>query len=313
MLLATRQQLLDRIKTGTLPFKVGNAAGTCKTLEDVRMLARMLETGSVVTVGSYRFYRNDGNGGKTEGYDGVTGTGINFKGIPTATNFNEFCADILPLMVEVAHDHGHTLVVSVHSGTLSQIVTMAQMALDAGADQVEINAACPNDRDPDARMLCYNLQAMTELSELLHLAGIPKLRIRIKLGNYSDPVVRRQMAQSLTRMYPCIVLLNTYPDGILLDGNCQSYIQAGDDEQHFSGGISGTPLNPIMQGHLYLFGQYARPDTKLVAVGGIASLTSVLHALALGASEVQMATALYWDVRREAPFRIREDLAHQLA
>src|SRR5258707_15814266 len=82
-----------------------NAAGTCKTVEDVQKFATTPVC--AIVAGSYTYDSRLDNDGVTYYADSIRS--VNSKGIPNGGK--EYLQEHLPLMVEIAHAAGKPLIV----------------------------------------------------------------------------------------------------------------------------------------------------------------------------------------------------------
>lgn len=280
-----RTDLFAAIAKGDVVLRMGNAAGTAKQRHEVSLLAQALPPGSCITVGSYRLERHDGNPGTTEffGYD--TGC-LNWKGIPTAKDFDQFCTDDLPTIIKLAENYEHELVVSVHDESLHAVLHMARMALDAGAHKVEINTACPNTNTGE--LICFREDGgMEYLNHEINITPRLAHRVGLKVGVYSNPAQLARIA-SVVQDVAFVTVCNTFPNAMAFDAATGAPVI---DPGPF-GGLSGRFLKPIALGQVRQW-RNALPEARIKGVGGIRSGADVTDFYLAGADEVQVGSTYY--------------------
>ena len=273
----------------SLKYLISNAAGTCKTVEGVEGLCSTAT--AKIVVGSYTVEPRQGNEGATE-FD--SGTHYhNTKGLPNP-GIKYFTKHHLPKMVKLVQDSGKQLVVSVSGSSPIENIKMAEMALNGGAHQVEINLACPNkwERGKQAQMACFSHEIGLETFQLLEKSHRTGYEVGIKVAPYSNPydlTAFASLVNKFSHIISFVTVCNTFANGLVVDPIGQPHIAFG----HGYAGISGPALKPIALGQVHQWRQQVKSQIKIRGVGGIAGGQDVKDFYAVGASEVQIGTAFY--------------------
>jgi dihydroorotate dehydrogenase (fumarate) len=270
-----------------LQHPIMNAAGTCKSIEDVKKFARSAV--AAIVIGSITSESRDGNPGQT--YYKGQGWSLNSLGMPNRGL--RYYMQWLPEMVAVAHEAGKPLIVSVAGFNLREYVHLASTVMDLGADHVELNLGCPNiwDNGCQKRIASFDLEYMELLlGELYDRLG----RVATKLSPYSDPWMLAQAASILSRWrVSYAAVCNTFANALQLHHNGKSVIDVG------LAGMSGEAMKPIGLGQVSQFRDHLAAEVQLVGVGGIKHGIDAHEYRLVGADAVQIATA-YWN-RNEDP------------
>lgn len=261
-----------------------NAAGTCKTTEEVRQFANTPVC--AIVAGSYTYDESIGNNGTT--YYADTVRSINSKGIPNGGR--KYVQANLPEMAKIAHGEGKPLIVSVQGYSPEQFGEMAQIARESGADVIELNLACPNlwsESGEQKRIVCfYPEMVMAAIGAVLERLPHDTV-IAAKLGIYSNPVQLVETAILLNRyrIVRYYVDTNTFANAFGMDEEGQPLL--GPEY----GGMAGPALKFISMGQVRQLS--AQTNKPIVAAGGVSSGQDVKDYLRLGAAAVQVATAYF--------------------
>lgn len=286
-----------------LEHPIINAAGTCKTVEEVAALAR----GAVaaVVVGSVTREARAGNAGNV--YWAGTDFSLNALGLPNRGL--AYYVDHLPAMVELAHASGKPLAVSVAGFSAAEYAEMAAAAAVAGADLVELNLACPNvwDGGSQKRIACFDLRQTDAicagveraLADLAAGGGVTAPPFGVKISPFSDPVALAELAAIIARRAAepggprFVTAVNTFPNALVMDSSHRPVVNMG------LAGLSGAALRPVGLGQVRQLRGLLPDNVEIIGVGGIGSGRDVVDYLAAGASAVALATA-FWN-RGEDP------------
>jgi dihydroorotate dehydrogenase (fumarate) len=278
-----------------------NAAGTCKTVEDVAELAR--SAASAVVVGSVTERARAGNSG-TVYYTGPCYS-LNALGLPNRglTYYREH----LPAMADLVHAAGKPLIVSIAGFNAAEYATVAHEVARCGVDLIELNLACPNvwDGGTQKRIACFDT-GQTEticgrVGDALAAAsaggtgrsprsGPP---YGVKISPFSDPTALADLAALIGRLstgpggprYVCAV--NTLPNAFAVDGANRPVIDIE------LAGLGGAALKPVALGQVRQLRRLLPERVEIVGVGGVAAGRDVADFLHAGASAVQVATAFF--------------------
>lgn len=276
-----------------LEHPVMNAAGTCKSLDDVRDLAR--SAAAAIVVGSITVAARTGNSGAT--YHAGDGFSLNALGLPNRGL--AYYVEQLPQMVGAAHDAGKPLILSVAGFGVDDYAEAAAAVAPTGVDVLELNLACPNVWDGGAqkRIACFDPgQTAAILSAVdAALRAAPKpVPYGVKISPFSDPAALADLAAVLGTAtatgggpgYVCSS--NTFPNGLAYDDAGRPVIGVE------LAGLAGPALRPIALGQVHQLRRLLPAAVELVGAGGVSSGRDVADFLRAGASAVQVATA-YWN------------------
>ncbi len=273
----------------TLEHPIMNAAGTCKTLEQVEKLAR--SASSAIVVGSLTDQPRAGNSG--EAYYTSPHFSLNSLGLPNG-GWGYYRDNLLP-MSRIAHDVGKPLIVSVAGFNRDEYLHLALAALTCGADFVELNLGCPNvwesgeqKRIPslDPALTSSILDWVNTNLEIAHSGW--GARVSVKVSPVSDPYTLSRLAKSLVYSdFEMVTACNTFPNGFAYDEKGMPAITAGNG----LAGVAGPALKPISLGQVRQLREHLPPEMAIIGVGGIASGQDVMDYLRLGALAVQVGTA----------------------
>lgn len=286
-----------------LDHPVMNAAGTCKTLQDVVALAR--SSVAAVVVGSITRDARAGNSGEV--YWSGDGCSLNALGLPNRGA--DYYREQLPAMVEAAHAHGKPLIVSVAGFAVDEYAQLAQLAAAAGADLVELNLACPNvwDGGTQKRIACFDPGQTEAICAAVEGAlaapasgrGRPAPPYGVKISPFSDPEALAELAALLGGRSRglggprFVTAVNTFPNALVLDDRLRPVLDVG------LAGLSGAALRPVGLGQVRQLRRLLPGQVDVVGVGGVLTGRDVVDYLAAGALAVQSATA-FWN-RGEDP------------
>ncbi len=261
-----------------LDHPIMNAAGTCKTLEDVKKFATSAV--AVVTVGSGTEDGSSGNPGNT--WHAMEHNTINSIGLtnPGETYYHRH----LPEMVKIAHDHGKPLIYSTAGNTPEQFRRSAQMALNCGVDFAELNKGCPNKwhDGQQGQILSFQFDVMGETLSLFSPSGLK--RCGVKISPYSDPTMRHRLVTEVLLRFPTLGYLassNTFPNAFGFQENWRPAIDSPNVPTGFGGG-AGPGFKEFVLGQnreilLELDKHPALRDLPLIGIGGADSGRAVLE------------------------------------
>ena len=286
-----------------LEHPVLNAAGTCKSVEDVAELARCAV--AAITVGSITVAARAGNGGAT--YHSDDGYSLNALGLPNR-GLGYYRAR-LPEMVRLAHAAGKPLVVSIAGFAVEEYAEAAATVAAAGVDLLELNLACPNVWDGGAqkRIACFDpgqtAAICAAVGEALTTTPVP---YGVKISPFSDPAALAGLAEVLAKAaadgggprYVCTS--NTFPNALAFDDAGRAVIGVE------LAGLAGPALRPVALGQIRQLRQLLPATIELVGAGGVTTGRDVADFLRAGASAVQLATA-FWN--REGDPAVFGDIA----
>lgn len=200
-----------------LEHPLTNAAGTCRRRDEVDRFAKSAL--AAVMVGSITKEARGGNPGSIwacqEGYT------LNSLGMPNLGV--EYYQRELPDMARAVHDAGKPLVVSVAGFSPPEYLELAMLALESGADFVELNLGCPNIwADGEQKPIpSFNLGLMGEILRLTKEEADPQT-VGVKISPYSNPEDREIFARFLKEEgghLAFVTATNTFPNALAYGGN----------------------------------------------------------------------------------------------
>lgn len=274
-----------------LTHPIMNAAGTCKTLDDVQDLANSRV--AAIVVGSATVEERSGNEGVTYYFDEERTASLNSIGLSNPGI--EKYVRVLQRMKEIAHQAGKKLILSASGFDEEDFVVLTYAAQRFEVDLLEINIACPNvSKDPkkkerQSRIMCFDLKFLRKLFKRIPQgAGPVKIPVSVKISPISDPYYLEELATFLNGIpwVTAVTAVNTFPNAYLSDPYGKAVISP------FGGlaGLAGAGLKPIALGHVQMLRRWA-PDKQIIGVGGIWNQQDVVDFLQAGATAVQVNTA----------------------
>lgn len=262
-----------------------NAAGTCKTLEDVEKFARSAV--SAIVVGSVTLEGRMGN----EGNVFWPGPMYSQNALGMPNRGRDYYREVLPRMVDAAHAAGKALILSVAGFSHIEYGELALLAHEGGVDCIELNLGCPNVwNDGEQKKIAsfdpFGIAAiMAEVER-----KVPDSRpVGVKLSPYSDPGMLGEVAETLKDLpIRYVATCNTFPNSLVLGENGKPVIDIG------FAGLSGPVMKPVGLGQVRQLRELLPDTIQLVGVGGITKGRDIWEYQQVGASSVQAATA-YWN------------------
>jgi dihydroorotate dehydrogenase (fumarate) len=269
--------------------QITNAAGDCKTLEQVQELARAPL--DAVTLGSILHQNRPGNEGETfwlcDEPKAEGSWALNSRGLPCPGKFYYDGERKLGAMWNALNDTGKQFRISIAGFSPEDYEKTAAMAAGL-ADELEINLGCPNvwGEGGQKPIASFDLDLTKEIVNRVHRLR-PLLPLAVKLSPYSDPLMLARMAELIkTLPVQAVVTCNTFPNALAFRKNGKQAISVGAG----LAGLSGPALKPIALGQVRQFRDLLPSEIKVVGVGGIRSGQDVLDFVRAGADSVQVGT-----------------------
>jgi dihydroorotate dehydrogenase (fumarate) len=272
-------------------FPVGNAAGECKSIEEVRILAKSAV--SFIVVGSITMESRDGNPGNT--FNGDPIFTLNSLGLPNPGI--EKIREIGPDMVRIAHAAGKPIIMSAAGLIPDEFGDLACAAQEIGFDGVELNFGCPNVADKGKRkpIISYRHELVRGSLESVfayNRSCIPAhWFVSVKVSPM-DPERMDEIALVLNGFsINAVVTMNTEP-------NCLDFNQDGTpvidtpDKTGYAGSSGLSVLHKAL-GQVKQWRERLPDSVAVWGVGGVQSGESVQKMLWAGASVVQVGTAYF--------------------
>jgi len=284
-------QLETEIAGLKLEHPVMNAAGTCKLFEGdhgVGILAR--SAASAIMVGSITLEERAGNQGNVYVFDHIQRSSLNALGLPCRGK--EYYIAYLPAMVQVAHDAGKPLCVSIAGFSPQEYRELAAIALKGGADLIEVNLGCPNiwKDGVQKRIASFSPEVTALILEGIETEIGRDARVAVKISPFSDPWALADLAGVLAdqEIVKIVTTMNTFPNafGFAMREQAMPLITVG------YAGLAGPAVKPIGLGQVKQLRALLPDRIQLIGVGGVTKGNDVKDYLAVGATCTQVATTL---------------------
>jgi dihydroorotate dehydrogenase (fumarate) len=281
---------MPRLGGITLEHPVMNAAGTCKSAEEVHRLARSAT--AAIVVGSITPAERPGNSGAT--YHQGDGYSLNALGLPNRGL--AYYVEHLPTMARAAHDTGKPLILSIAGFSVEDYAAAATAVSTTGVDLLELNLACPNvwDGGQQKRIACFDEGQTAAILTAVDAALPAGPGYGVKISPFSDPAALAGLAAVLATAaaagrgprYVCTS--NTFPNGLAFDDAGRPVIGVE------LAGLAGAALRPVALGQVHQLRRLLPATIDIVGAGGVTTGRDVADFLRAGANAVQLATA-YWN------------------
>ena len=288
-----------------LPIELMPAAGWCKTVEQVGMLAKVPVIERII-MGSFTVAHRDGN---TDGTNFIVlkdGTSFNALGLPNG-GF-AYLKLHLREMVQIARDAGKLSVVNVAGDTPEEYLLLAEFAHSCGADDVEYNFGCPNkfaEGGTQSEIASYSIDLMEKTVALLG-AELRSTAAWFKFSPYANPEERVRVAAWIASIKSLAVvrltLCNTYPNCVPRDEKGKLLITAKNTNGR--AGMAGYGFRHIARANAEHF-RALLPEKMMNYAGGISSGAHLVAAYRMGCTGAQIGTAFF----NGDNFRIFEEIA----
>lgn len=290
---------------------LSNAAGTVKTIEQVRKVAR--SASGCVRVGSYMFDERPGNSGRVFWEPEDLFCSFNALGIPGPGYLA--LVKMVPQMADIAHANGKPLVVSPAGTSPEEYGRMATL-LDYGADILEVNAGCPNlyFEGTQKPILSYHPASLKKsLQEICETVGESRMeRVGVKVSPYfydSDffkaygielrlpppgPEIFYESVEVIKESgISHVIAINTVPNAWMLADDGKPAINSPEVSSG-CGGLAGPLIKQLAIAEGNRWREALPPEIAFVAVGGIESGADVKRCLDYAVA-AQIGTAFYRD------------------
>ncbi len=198
-------------------------------------------------------------------------------------------------------DTGADVVCSIWGRSVEDYRRAAEMLADApdSVVAVEVNLSCPN-LEGRGGIFAHDADLSAEVLAATEACGRPRWA---KLSPNTDRIA--EVARAVTQAgAEALTLVNTLL-GLALDPETLRPTLGNG-----GGGLSGPAIHPIAV-RAVADVRAALPDTPIVGVGGVATTADAIELMAVGASAVQIGTALFADPRALA--RVRDGLVTEAA
>lgn len=272
-----------------LSLPIMNGAGSCKHIEDVKLLASTDLLGGI-NVGSGTVNKGSGNAGNV--FDWNQYRSLNSLGLPNPGK--EEYRELLPEMVEIAHDSGKVLHFTIAGNTPDDYAQMAEVARDANVDCLEVNLGCPNKFASDKRqmrIIAFLPDQSQQILRLVRQTVGPGLTMAVKVTYYSDRGALEEVADSINdpSLVQVVVTTNTLPNCVAFTADGKHLIVP--QYKGYAGG-AGRMMKEAALGQVQMWRSVLRPEIQIEGVGGIATGRDVVEFFWAGADSVQITSEL---------------------
>lgn len=232
-----------------------------------------------------------------EGYGPPIIVGLRCGGYLNAVGLANPGVDELPKVIKKGVELGLPIVVSVGGSTVENYVKVGSVALDSGANALELNLSCPHTKG-------YGLDVGSDPSNVFEMveavASVSSAPVIVKLG-LSDNYVK-SAGKALEAGAKALTLINTVR-AMLIDVYSLKPVLS-----NVFGGLSGPPIHPIAVRAVYEV--YREFSPEIIGVGGVVDWTSAAELILAGAKAVQVGSALALERPKELITSILEGLKH---
>jgi len=281
-------------------FPVGNAAGWCKSLEEVKRLAAT--DIQVIMFGSITVPEKEGNLGYV--FDDDPTFPQNSIGLrnPGLEWLEQYGVEI----VRTAHSAGKKIFLSITGKNVEEFVKLSAAAEDLGFDGIEINLGCPNLVDGSKRKPVFsnNVQLSEKVVHAVMEQVGPLLVVWVKVSPSMDYEHIQAMADMLCvgTAVDGVVTMNTVVNTLRFRPDGKPVIDTPDGTG-WAGG-SGRQVKAMALGQVSMWHRALGGRIPVIGVGGIACNPhpgerendyghDVMDMLRAGASFVQVGTAYF--------------------
>ena len=261
----------------TFPTCIMNAAGArCVTADELESIGHS-RAGAIVTKSMTRHARN---GNPTPRYATFPHGSINAMGLPNL-GYQAYI-NLIPHLKRFRKP----VVASIAGFSQAEFLDIAMAVNAIHPDLIEINLSCPNiEGHPQ---IGYDFEATEQL--LMRLRSIVTRPLGTKLPPYFDPVHHDHMAAILKRCsVDFISVINSIGNGLVINPETEAVVIK---PKGGFGGLGGAIVKPIALANIRAFALRFDGRIPIIGVGGIETGQDVYEHLLVGASAVQIGTAL---------------------
>lgn len=188
--------------------------------------------------------------------------------------------DAVHVLVEEIHRHGLPAIVSIGGKDPAEFQFLAEKALDAEPEALELNLSCPHTPGFGVDVTVTE-DVLKKIA--LNVSSISTIPVWGKLG-FSRRMVRESEIL-LSNGVDALVLINTIP-GMAIDVYVGKPVLT-----HGFGGLSGPAIHPVAVYSVYKV--YEELEAEIIGVGGVTDWKTCIELLLAGARAVQIGTGFY--------------------
>ncbi len=188
-------------------------------------------------------------------------------------------AELLPQVVRKGKELGLVTIVSVGGSSIDEFVKVSTVAIDSGADMLELNLGCPHTKGYGLDIGSDPLNVYEVVKAVSSLSSVP---VVAKLG-LSDNYIKSS-GKALEGGARALTLINTVKAMIIDVYSAKPVLS------NVFGGMSGPPIHPIAVKVIY--DVYEEYEPEIVGVGGVVDWVSAAELILAGAKALQVGSAL---------------------
>jgi len=185
-------------------------------------------------------------------------------------------------IVETVKRRGKPVIVSIAAADVKEAEELAEEAVGAGADAIEVNLSCPHSRGRGLEV-AYDEKLSAAIVEAVSSVAAGKTGVWVKLG-LLDRLPDRVLG-FIERGADAVVLINTVR-AMVIDVYAKRPVLGG-----LVGGLSGRAVHPIAVRSVY--DVYCETGVEIIGVGGVYTWRDAVELMLAGARAVQVGTALF--------------------
>ena len=190
--------------------------------------------------------------------------------------------------------HGQMLVVSI-TGTVEvgagldefaeDCARCAELALDVGADALEVNLSCPNVANP-AENIYQNPRASAQVLASVR-RGAPRALLFVKVGRFAAREAARVFVAAVANQIDAITAINSEPVRVLDARGAPAF------PGRTTAGLAGRPLKQLARAQVEMLAQIRREENyhfKIIGLGGVTRPEDFVEMREAGADVVEAVT-----------------------
>ena len=260
-----------------------NAAGVCKTLEEVKELTR--SNTAAIMVGSITLKKRESESGEIL----YIGNDFSLNSVGLANPGLEYYTQYLQEMVEIANKAGKPLFASIAGFNPKEYAILTKFCLEREANLVELDLSCPNiwGKEKQERIICFEPVLVKKVLNAVEETVGTKAKISVKLSPFSDPFALEKIAKGISqfKLVKAVTSMNTIP-------NCIDFDEKGRTRLPKLAGLGGPRIKPMALGQVIQLRKFLPRNIDIIGVGGISSGKDVIDFQQAGAKIVQICTLL---------------------
>ncbi len=276
-----------------LEHPIMNGAGYCKDWKHVKELCS--SASAALVLGSITKEFRSGNSDdilyQRPGYT------LNSLGLPNRGV--EYYMSELRAMTTYAKDEPEEpkpLILSIAGFSVEEYVVMSLRAQEFGAKIIELNFGCPNIWSSDGAqkpIASYRPRIINDVLYQLERELKPAVQVLVKVSYIGDQVLLNDVAAVIGSysksidVVKAVTVMNTLPNAFAFNEKRKPAIT------NKLAGLSGAAIKQLALGQVLQYREQLPENVAIIGCGGVASGQDVCDFLDVGASAVQVASALF--------------------